>query len=249
MKAIATRSVLIAGLALTLGLAACKKSDDAAATSTSGDPVAAVAPPAGKAWTDVVSATPDGGMRMGNPAAPIKMVEYGSLSCPHCARFAAESTKVLLEKYVGTGKVSYEFRSFAIHPQDVPLTVLVRCAPPEAFFPMVEQVYANFDGLSASTQKGAPALQKVGNLPPNQRFVAIADALGFTDFFAARGISTDQAHACLADTKGAERVAAEAQKAGDSGIDSTPTILVNGSKANGNTWADVEPVLQRSGAR
>ncbi|MBU6266570.1 MAG: thioredoxin domain-containing protein [Sphingomonadales bacterium] len=248
MKAIASRSVLLAGLALTLGLAACKKAEDGAAP-TSGGPVAAVAPPAGKAWTDIVSATPDGGMRMGNPAAPIKLVEYGSLSCPHCAKFSADSTKALMEKYVGTGKVSYEFRSFAIHPQDVPLTVLVRCAPAEAFFPMVEQVYANFEPLTASTMKGAPALQKVGNLPPERRFIAIADALGFTEFFAARGIATDQAHACLADAKAAQRVAAESQKAGDAGIDSTPTILVNGTKVTGNTWADVEPVLQRSGAR
>ena len=74
-------------LPLALGLAACKKSDSTG--SSSGDPVAAVAPPAGKAWTDVVKATPEGGMVMGNPAAPIKLVEYGSLSCPHCAKFAA----------------------------------------------------------------------------------------------------------------------------------------------------------------
>ncbi|MDE2406220.1 MAG: thioredoxin domain-containing protein [Sphingomonadales bacterium] len=243
-----TKALLLTGLALTLGLSACKKSEDATAPAD-GAPVAAVAAPAGKSWTDIAAATPEGGMRLGNPNAPIKLVEYGSLSCPHCAKFSQDSSKALMEKYVGTGKVSYEFRSFAIHPQDVPLTVLVRCAPAEAFFPMVEQVYANFDALSASTQKGAPALNTVGSLPPDKRFIAIADALGFTDFFAARGISTDQAHACLADTKAAERVAAEAQAAGDAGIDSTPTILVNGTKVQGNTWADVEPVLQRSGAR
>jgi protein-disulfide isomerase len=54
-------------------------------SAPSDQPAAKVAPPAGKAWQDVVVKTPEGGYLMGNANAPIKVVEYGSLSCPHCA--------------------------------------------------------------------------------------------------------------------------------------------------------------------
>ena len=102
---------------LALGLAACGK-DKGADAGLSGEPIAKIAPPAGKAWTDVVSKTPEGGYRMGNPDAPIKLVEYGSLSCPHCAHFAQEAFASLASDFVDSGRVSFEFRSFAIHPQD-----------------------------------------------------------------------------------------------------------------------------------
>ena len=76
------KTALIAALPLVLGLAACNKSDEGKAAG----PVAAVAPPAGKAWVDVIAKTADGaGVVMGNPNAAVKIVEYGSLSCPHCA--------------------------------------------------------------------------------------------------------------------------------------------------------------------
>lgn len=252
MKAIEFRSIRAAGLAVALGalaLAGCKKHEAATATVQTGDPVAAVAPPAGKAWADVVAPTPEGGMLMGNPNAAIKLVEYGSLSCPHCAKFTADAFAPLVEKYVATGKVSYEFRSFAIHSVDLPLTVLVRCADPSAFFGLIEQVFANQPAIMERAQKSEAQAQAAASLPPEKRFVAISDAMGFTEFFAARGVSTDAAHACLANTAAAEKVAKESQAAGDAGIDSTPTLLINGAKTNVNTWEQIEPMLKGAGAR
>lgn len=252
MKAHPVRFALAAvmGVALSFGIAGCKKdaAPDAAAPA-SGAPVAAVPPPAGKAWADVVATTEAGGMRMGNPQAPIKLVEYGSLSCPHCAKFSADGMKPLVDKYVSSGRVSYEYRSFAIHSIDVPLTVLARCADPSAFFGLVEQLYANQPALIDRAQKGEAGAKAAMTLPPQKRFVALSDALGFTEFFAARGLATDAAHACLANTAGAERVAKEAQAASDAGIDATPTLLINGSKTSVNTWAEIEKLLQNAGAR
>ena len=112
------RSLALVSLAapLALALAACGSKDDAApGAAPTGQPVAAVAAPAGQMWSDVVSATADGGMRMGNPNAPLKLVEYGSLSCPHCAKLANDGMETLRNKYVNSGRVSYEFRSFPIH--------------------------------------------------------------------------------------------------------------------------------------
>ena len=98
-----------------LALAGCNKSGDAGAgpVPTSAAALAKATAPAGKAWSDVVEVTTDGGYRMGNPDAPIKLVEYGSLSCPHCAHLAEESFNPLVNDFVRSGRVSFEYRSFA----------------------------------------------------------------------------------------------------------------------------------------
>jgi protein-disulfide isomerase len=238
-------AVAAAALPLALGLASCGKKDEAGGTK-----VAAVAAPAGKAWSDVVAKTPDGGYVMGNPEAPIKLIEYGSLSCPHCAKFAEESYDELVGKYVASGRVSYEFRSFAIHPQDLPLTILAQCGNPEAFFPLIHQVYTNFDAMNAPL--GDPAVQAKANasaqIAPPQRFVALADALGYSAFFAQRGVSLDQGKACLLNSANAQAVADHAQKYGDSGISGTPTLLVNGTKVDSTEWSAVRQALLAAGA-
>lgn len=248
------RILAFAALApLALGLAACKKDDaaDSGQPAAASAPIAKIAPPAGKAWTDVVDANADGGVVMGNPNAPIKVIEYGSLSCPHCAKLAQDGFAKLTGDYVASGRVSLEFRSFAIHPVDVPLTMLVRCAPKESFFALAEQIYQNFEPVMNKVYDQAvqTKVQAAMSLPENQRFPAAADAMGLTEFFAARGIPVDQSHACLADFAKANEVAAHSDAYGKQGIDSTPTLFVNGAKITGNTWAELEAELQRAGAR
>ena len=73
--------------------------------------VAATAP-GGRDWANVVTRTAETGYRMGNPVAPVQLVEFGSRTCPHCAAFAASGMQPLVDKYVRTGKVSYEFRDW-----------------------------------------------------------------------------------------------------------------------------------------
>jgi protein-disulfide isomerase len=249
------RRLTLAALAapLVLALVACGSKDDSATTSApaSSSPLATVPPPAGQMWSDVVAATPDGGMRMGNPNAPIKVVEYGALSCPHCAKLANEGMKTIEEKYVDSGRVSYEFRSYIIHGSiDVMLTQLVRCGDPSTFFPLIEQLYATQDQWIAQAENAGAAAQAAASLPPAQRFPAMADAYGLTDWFAARGISKDQAHACLANTADAERIAKQTQGwYTDQGINQTPTIYINGNKTDIAEWQQLEPALQNAGAR
>ena len=69
------------------------------------------------------------------------------------------------------------------------------------------------------------------------------------DFFAKRGVSADQAHACLADASKAQKVASLAEKYGNDGINGTPTFVINGSTVDGNTWDVLEAALQKAGAR
>src|SRR5690606_38548551 len=243
---------------LALALAACGGTGETP-EAPSGDAIAPIAAPAGTNWTDKVSETPEGGYVMGNPDAPLKLIEYGSLSCPHCARLAQEGFPELMSDFIGSGRVSLEFRSFAIHPQDVPLTLLTRCGGPERVFPLTEELVRNFDGVMDHAMQNAQAAEAASALPPEQRLGALSDVLGFTEFFAARGISEDQAHACLADIGAATKFAQQAQAYTAEGINQTPTLVLNGVKLEAATWgpnrtaAGIEPglkaALQKAGAR
>ena len=85
--------------ALALTVAACGEKT----ATPAGDAPAAVAAPAGQNWVDTVTATPEGGFRMGNPNAKVKLVEYASLTCSHCAHFHTQILPDLKKKWIDTG--------------------------------------------------------------------------------------------------------------------------------------------------
>jgi protein-disulfide isomerase len=234
---------------LALGLAACGKGDDKGAAS--GDTAAAVAPPAGKAWTDVVSKTADGGYLTGNPDAPIKLAEFGALSCSHCAEFAEKGGAELREKFVASGRVSYELRLFMLNALDMPAALLVTCGAPEAVPGLADQFWAwqptMFQKLQAA---GDAKMQAISAMRPPANFAALAQVSGMSEFITARGIAADQATACLADTKKATALAQQTQDASTKyEITGTPTFMINGDKVTGNTWAEIKQQLEDRGAR
>ncbi len=247
---IRTLALSAVALPFALALSACgdKKAEG---TGPSGEPVANVAPPAGKAWTDIVSKTDEGGYRMGNPDAPIKLVEYGALSCSHCAEFAKESNEKLQGDYVASGRVSYELRYFMLNAFDVPASLLATCGTTEAVIPLSEQFWAwqpnMFNNLQAA---GDAKLQQAAALPANQRLQAIAQLAGMTDFFAARGISRDQGAACLADTATADVLAKQTETASTKyNVSGTPTFFINDASVGTADWATLEGKLKAAGAR
>lgn len=237
---------------LALALAACGDKDATDPNAAAAAPVPAVPAPAGTTWRDTVALTPEGGHLVGNPNAAIKLVEYGSLTCPTCQKFAAEGMEPLLAKYVESGRVSFELRNFAVHgPVDILLARLVRCGTKEAVIPLSDQVWENLEALTGPLQANQAAVEKALSLPMNQRFEAMAQIAGLFDFFASRGISADQARACLADVPSLEKLANETDRAQrEDGVNGTPTFLLNGRKLDGvSVWSQLEPVLQRAGAR
>ena len=248
----AKRTRLLITLALApLALAACKQEASApAGEAPKGDAVAAVAPPAGKAWTDVVEVTADGGYRVGNPNAPVKLLEFGALSCSHCAEFSEAAHKELLGDFVTSGKVSYELRFFMLNALDVHATLLATCGSPEAVITLADQFWGYQRTMFETLQKNEAAFQQAAALPPAQRFTAIAKAGGMDQFFASRGISQAQGEACTADVNKATALANATNKASaEMNITGTPTFFVNGTKVDGNTWATVKTALQSAGAR
>jgi protein-disulfide isomerase len=240
-----------------LALAACGgESSNSSAPAQSATPVAAAKPPAGKTWMDVVAKTPEGGYVQGNPAAPIKLVEYGSRNCPVCGRFAVEGMEPLRQKYISTGKVSYEFRDFLVHgAPDLALALLNQCVPTENFFTTMDQIYANqpafLDRTQQLVQTNPQVAQQLQSMPAPQAAVGFADALGFVEFMKQHGLPEAKARACLADQKTIEAIAKVNGDAVNNGeVTGTPTFFINGRVVpNASAWEVLEPALQSAGAR
>jgi protein-disulfide isomerase len=244
-----TRSArLVAVAAIALLMAACG-SEETEGGLPAAEPIAAIAPPAGQSWVETAAATPEGGFRIGNPEAPLKLVEYASHTCHVCAEFA-QTGAAPLDEYVATGVVSYEIRNLIRDPVDLTIALLARCGTPQVFHPLANQAWQNFDGMMAQAQADPAAMQQAMAAPEGQRFQGIAQAAGLLDFFAARGISRDQAMQCLADTEKARAIVEKSQADSDElRLTGTPTFFLNGSQIEGTSWTVVEPVLQRAGAR
>ncbi len=214
-------------------------------------PAAAIAPAAPapaqaqRDWTQVVSATAEGGFRMGNPNAPIKVVEYLSLTCPHCADFAQAAAPSLIRNYVRGGQVSLEYRNFVLNAYDLAATFLSRCAAPQDYFALNHAILAEqgrwMGRIDALTDAQRRELQGVQPIQGMQRIVAWT---GLDAIAARHGISAAEARACLSDQAALDRII-ELREAGSRlGVDGTPSFAINGRLAAGvHDWASLEPLL------
>jgi protein-disulfide isomerase len=203
--------------------------------------------PAAVDWSRTVVATPEGGFRMGNPNARVKLVEYGSLTCGHCAAFARQGMAPLVGTYVRTGKVSYEFRNFILNGLDVAASLVARCGGPARFFPVADKFYATqpqwMGRVSALT---AAQKAQLNALPESQRLGRLAETVGLTGLAAQNGIAPAQAKRCLADQAALDRLAKMAEAAGAQGVQGTPTFFLNGANIGTHNWATLEPILRES---
>jgi protein-disulfide isomerase len=236
--------------ALTLVLASCGEGDGGnGSIAKPAEPVAAVPAPNGGDWTQIVSETPEGGFLMGNPNAPVKLMEYASYTCPHCAEFSEQAAQTLTSEYVKSGRVSWEFRPYVLFPTDPGITMLVRCQGPAAAFLLSEQLYAEQDQWTNRIRNMSDAeAEQMQSLPPEQRIVALVRATGLDQFFRQRGMPQGRIDSCLADSKGLER-AMEISKIGTDKykVQGTPTFFINGQLvADAATWERLRPQLNRA---
>ena len=250
MRLIKSIAALLTLLVAPLALSACGGGDANNSTEAS-PPVATTKAPAGKQWTDVVEKTGEGWYRQGNPNAPIKLVEYGSRSCPVCGAFAATGVEPLREKYVKTGQVSYEFRDFLVHPQDLGVALLGRCVSTEAFFPILDQMYANQQAFNDKAgQMTDDMFRQVQAMNRQDQASTMAQLLGYTDFMMQRGMPDAKVKQCLADTGATDRLSKQLVEGQQKGVDGTPTFFVNDVKVEGAVgWQQLEPALKAAGAR
>lgn len=233
-----------------LALAACNGDGDAAGGNAdlpvADAPIENVEAPEGQEWSEVVTMTDAGGYLMGNPDAPIKLVEYGSMTCGACARFDAEGTEPLIEDYVKSGRVSYEYRNYTRDVVDITASLLARCGAEGTFFPLT---HAMFGAQQQWFGESIPQLQAIqGQLnaaAPAEQFKLVAETTGLKTFAAQRGLPAAKADACLADEAAASKLVAIKNVADtDYNISGTPTFLINNRVVEGaNQWPGLQPIL------
>jgi protein-disulfide isomerase len=153
----------------------------------------------------------------------VTIVEYASMTCPHCAHFHETTFPELKTKYIDTGKVRFIFREFPLDQLAAAGSMLARCAGDGKYFPMIETLFS---------QQRTWAVQKP--IPP---LLAIAKQAGFTQ---------QTFEQCLGNQKLLEDIEKTRERASTKfGVNSTPTLFINGTKQSGAlSFEDLEKKIQ-----
>jgi protein-disulfide isomerase len=241
-----------AALTLALLLAGCggdSGGNSQAGGTSGGTTTAAVPAPNGGDWSKTVAETDKGSFLMGNPDAKVKLVEYGSFTCPHCAEFAEKGVPDLVQKYVKTGQVSFEFRNFVRDPADLAAALLARCGGATPYFQLNEQIFGAQKDWFEKMQSITPAeQQQLQSATPAQVATTIADKAGLIQFVRMRGVPEEKARTCLADQATTERLVAMTNEGSQKyQIPGTPAFLINDSLVpNASDWKALEPALKQA---
>jgi protein-disulfide isomerase len=148
---------------------------------------------------------------MGAENAPVTIIEYASMTCPHCAAFEVNTFPKLKEKYIDTGKVKFIMREYPLDRLAAAAFMLARCAGPDKYYPLIETLFAQ--------------QQKWAVREPIPPLLAIAKQAGFTQ---------QTFEECINDSALLNKV----QQMRDRGstkfkVDSTPTFFINGERHSG----------------
>ncbi len=193
-----------------------------------------------------VTQAPNGAFVLGNPAAKVRLVEYLSFTCSHCAQYLGESSAPLKRNYVARGTVAVEVRNAVRDRYDFAAALFARCGGPSKFFGNTEMLMATQGQWLAK----APAFDqangaKMAKMPINQSLLLISRGLGLEALMKARGFTAPQLGACLIDKKAQDQVAAMTNEAWNvRKLTGTPSFLINGEAFDGpGHWLNVETAL------
>ncbi len=154
---------------------------------------------------------------LGNPAAPITIVEYASLTCPHCAHFTGEVLPEIKKKWIDTGKVKLVLRDFPLDGEALRAAMIARCAPPDRFYAYIDTFFAD-QATWASAPDFEAALGRLAELG---------------------GMSKAAVGKCLKDITLENKILEGRLTASKQlNVDATPTFFVNGTKFTGAPTAE-----------
>ncbi|MFN0041660.1 MAG: DsbA family protein [Alphaproteobacteria bacterium] len=161
---------------------------------------------------------------LGKVDAKVTVIEYASLTCPHCAAFHRDVLPELKKQYIDTGKIRYVFRDFPLDGRAAIAAMAARCAPKERYFPFI-------DALFKTQEQWARAEDVHKALSPIARLA---------------GMSQEGYEACVKNEALYQAIrAARGQAETEFRIESTPSFVVNGKKTElGTTFTSVEKVLR-----
>ena len=197
-------------------------------------------------WNARMTVTQSGSHVIGNPSAALKLTEYVSYTCSHCAHFDREASDPLRLFYVTSGRLSVEVRHLVRDPIDLTATMLTNCGPASKFLQNHTTFLRSQDSWMARAN-GASAAQQArwssGDGLSRRR--AIADDFGFYRIMQARGYDRPAADRCLADEAMARRLADQTSEAMRIGVEGTPSFLLNGVLLSGtHNWQLLQAQLK-----
>jgi protein-disulfide isomerase len=180
---------------------------------------------AGETVIDVESALKE--RSVGDPAAPVTIIEYASLTCPHCASFHNDTYKAFKARYIDTGKVRLIYRDFPLDGVALRGAAMARCAVDQRYFGLLEVLYKTQKNWARAGDPVAELLN-VGRLA---------------------GINQEMFDACLASEELLDGILAMRQRGSADGVRSTPTFVINdkvypGSRSIEEFAEIIEPLLK-----
>jgi len=153
---------------------------------------------------------------LGDPKAPVTLIEYASFTCPHCAYFATEILPPVKKKWIDSGKVKLIYRDFPLDQTAVKAAQLAECAGKDRYFAVVDMIFATQATWAATSDPIAE----------------LAKALRIA------GMGDNEVKACLANDAVANGVIADYRGGETLGVNSTPTLFINGQQYRGTRTVD-----------
>ena len=169
-------------------------------------------------------------MSLGNPNAPVKLIEYGSVACPHCAIFNNTVFPAFKAKYIDTGQVYYTLRE-ALTGEPPALAVAgfltARCAGNDKYFPVVDAIFRDQPNIQDNMRSG---------------LLRVAQSAGLTE---------DQFGKCIGDDKAAQALSKRADRMLADGINGTPAFIMNGKvlAQQEMSLADLDTAVVKAGGK
>jgi protein-disulfide isomerase len=148
---------------------------------------------------------------LGNPQAAVTVIEYASFTCPHCAHFNTLVLPELKKKWIDTGKVKLIYRDFPLDQAATKAAQLAECAGKDRYYAVVDMIFANQPVWAA-------AADPIAELSKSLRIAGLGDA---------------EVKACLANDAVANGVIADYRGGEVLGVNSTPTLFINGQLFKG----------------
>ena len=204
-------------------------------------PLTAKPAAAAPGWDKRLSRSPAGNHVIGNPAAKVRLVEFMSYTCPHCAHYAHDSKVPLLSGPVRQGKVAIEVRPFFRNIVDVSATLLALCGADSRF---LGNHHAIMEAQSNWLKNPPEGTQERWASPDfGAKMKAVAQDMGLYSLMTTRGYTPAQLDQCLANRALADKLAEQTNQAMQGGVRGTPSFMINGKLQEAHEWKVLQPLL------